>query len=132
MFGICFHYDPKLQTFWDQIIRTFLIQNVYEVGTPEDFTTPLWNTVASVGGVDIKPLICFSPTSAKYMPGLISLEEFEHPKNGLYYFGSDNCHNPKIDNDACVYVPTIRPDPLWSVQAAIIVLYDRWRKHDNN
>lgn len=130
MLEIAFFYDPRLTDFWDQLVRTFAVNAAHVVGLPEDFQTSTWQALASVDEIEnlSSPRTMFSPASAELAPGAVALSDYTHPDEAVYVFGSDEQHNPAIDCDAIVYVPTPRADPLWSVQAAAIVLHDRWSR----
>ena len=59
----------------------------------------------------------------------ISLEEFEHPENALYIFGSAH-FNPVLghlrDEDKSLFIPTIQnKGALWPHQCLTTILYDR-------
>lgn len=65
----------------------------------------------------------------------VSLEDFVHPKNGLYLFGTAN-HNTAFCEEAGhmkVKIPTaVNQAGFWPHQAAVIILYDRFLKNGSN
>jgi hypothetical protein len=129
MLEIAFFYDPRLVDFWDQIIRTFAVARAHVMDLPADYQTDIWRSCSSLHALPT-PRIMFSPPDAVELPGQIALHDFEHPADALYVFGSDDMHNEAIESSAVVYVPTPRKAPLWSVQAAAVVLHDRWVRGD--
>ena len=131
MIDLCFHYDIRFRDFWDQIVRTYKARTAYEVGTPEDVDIGPWTGINSLSEIDMCPRIFFSPSDARHMPGTISLDDFEHPEEAIYCFGSDNENSPIVECEQAVYIATPDPAPLWSVQAAGIVLQDRFRRGYN-
>lgn len=71
-----------------------------------------------------------SPKNAVYVPGTISIHDFEHPDECCYLFGSDSAHL-SIDQlggrepDHAVYIPVDTNDTMYSFMAGAITLYDR-------
>lgn len=134
LFGLAFHYDPRFRDQWEQLARTYDVEYALECETPEDvgmgsfrrFDPHEEPRFMGAGTV------MFSPQGAKYAEPHGSLEHFIHNPRAIYYFGSDHRHNPAMVGVQKIYIPTPKDAPLWSVQAAGIVLHDLWRRRGDS
>lgn len=124
LYGICFHRNPNFVDLWDQLVRTYDVENVYEIDMVEP-SDGIWERVQEPPS----PRILFSPSSARYTPGTVSLYDFVHKPSYTYYFGTDFDHGEYSGHAESVYIPTPLDIPLWSVQAASIVLQNLWVRH---
>lgn len=124
--GICFQYDEKNRAEWDDLARAYKVQ-AYEINTPNTETVGRFKIIKDLSDITI-PIVAVQPVSSPTFPGEISLLDFEHPSDVVYLFGADHVHNEKVDVLASVYIPMPNNKCIWSVQAAAIVLYDRYAK----
>jgi len=131
--SIAFYYSPHLRDFWDQLIRSFSINNAYEIGAPLNVEMGGWSRIDDIKDLPTENRIFFSPKTSKYFPGTIELSNFVHLESGLYIFGSDDHHNKPIVCDNVVYIDMPKENkPMWSAQTAAIVLYDQWRRNGDS
>ena len=80
--------------------------------------------------------VFLEPRTKHQNPDTIWLDDFEHPENVIYIFGSAH-YNPtlkhKREQDAVVSIKTIQDTGcLWPSQCLCLVLDDRRRKYGSN
>lgn len=79
------------------------------------------------------PLVLLAPTNGTNIVGTESLENFEHPEDVVYLFGSDSRHvehSLLVDRkpDHLVYVETDTRDQMYSFVCWAVVAWDRRMK----
>lgn len=141
MIGICFKYNPGykelLRTQYYQLVRAYPDLTVYErevsVKEPDTYNNIPFVRVSTSDDLPIEPkLVVISPQNSPNIPGDISLVDYVHPENVIYFLGDDQGHltqkviGSRIDYDK-VYIPM--EDCIYSDQAIAIVLYDRQIKN---
>ena len=129
--SVCFQYDARnhFRQAWGYLVQECRIPISWERDTPEEERHPQHNWTQFLDTMDQLqgPLIVFNDEHAPYLPGTVSLYEFEHPENAVYFLGSDRSNqNPKMF-EGIDYTSVFIPDagPLYSFQAAAMVIYDR-------
>lgn len=75
--------------------------------------------------------VFIEPRTEKYNPDTVWLHDFDHPEDCIYIFGSAH-YNPTVfhrrQDDPVVSIKTFQDrGVLWSHQAAVVTLYDRWQ-----
>jgi hypothetical protein len=110
----------------------YSVDRCFEIGLPDEIDPGPWVPLHHVDDLSFhvpdKQIVFFSPAFSDHVPGLININDFEHPGDAVYYFGSDEVHPEPIYYDHCVYIETPRQVSMWSHQAAMIALHDRWRR----
>lgn len=79
-----------------------------------------------------KPVVVFSPTGSSNFPPTLKLQDFIHPRDAVYVFGSNHRSLERSvvpDPDAIVEVECARHRDMWSFMAAAVVLRDRLVRH---
>lgn len=135
--SICFEYDPRgwNRDLWLYLITGFGVQG-YERVPPDDETYGSGNNydiirIAGIEDLPDKPLVFIQPIKGRFINGELNLINYSHPKDAIYYFGSDraqvdesNFGDRKYDS---VYIPqkdeTVQHE-LFSHQAGAILIYD--------
>ena len=141
MLGVCFAYDkdPTIRDEWVLNLNTFDVEGRFERNNPRPDEPNrfklTWIKDATDLPLENNELIIVSPKDGRYIQGEISLVDFEHPKDAIYFFGTDEDrlrphHIGEDVNYRSVYIPA-SPD-LWSPQIGSIVLYDRMVKLGSN
>jgi hypothetical protein len=118
---IAFYYptDDNLVAMWDNIVRAYDIANVSVISDTADIGP--WSRIETFQNIS-GPKVFFSPLSAKYFPGTVALSDYSFPEDVTLCFGADDKHNEVEPFDGVVYIPTIKKQSLYAVQAAILVL----------
>jgi len=134
--SLCFHYySEDHRDLWCQLARMYDVADCYEIGLPSDVERGRWKAIDCLDHVRSQApdshVVFFSPKFSEHIPGQVSLQEFKHPVNAVYCFGSDEVHPKNEIIDQCVYIDTPRDVSMWSHQAATIVLHDRWMRRSN-
>ena len=138
MVSICFINDPdeNSQMQWDYILLNFRPDNLYIISeenlefnrkSPRSKSTVIKSVKDLPKNV---PLVVLAPKISEHLQGETSLLEFKHPKDAIYFFGSDNGQLSKEDfksrkPEHLVYVPVDTDDQMFSFMAAAVVLWDR-------
>ena len=126
--AICFHFDPNLmrREYWSYVFENFGISEVYEVGRPDDIDSNYYEPTVISSLAELpkrRPLVVAAHQNAKYIQGTVALPDFEHPKNAIYIFGSDNGNiYPELFGRrkyTAVHVPSLSVE-MWSFQAGAI------------
>lgn len=104
--------DHLLDTQWVELLRSL---NASEIG------------VSDIGD---KPVVVIQPQDGLQVQGEVSLENFAHPSDCVYYFGHSHRHMTAeeiagFNVIAKVYIPAPAGTALFANQAAAIVLWDR-------
>lgn len=73
--------------------------------------------------------VVIQPADGHYVQGTVSIEDFVHPEDAVYIFGSDDSLMQPVDAEHYVYIPTAPTWELFASQAGAIVLFDRLMKH---
>ena len=138
MRSICFEYDERgwNRDLWLYVITGFGVGG-FERGRDPEMTGNHFGTVAVQDVYDLptdRPLVVLQPLASSF-PGEISLKNFVHPENAIYYFGSDRGNTTAEDLEGLeydlVYVPqadNVVQNELWTHQIGGIVLYDAMTK----
>ena len=89
-----------------------------------------FNQVYEPGDLDGIPVVVMTPIEARYVKGEIALDNFEHPEDCVYWFGSDHVNVTEeqlegLDVVARVYIPTPTVDQMYSWQAFAVTAWDR-------
>lgn len=134
MIGLCFSFSKDLmqREYWSYICYQNKIDNVWEVGRPDDAETNYKPTsINNYSELPKENLIIVQHKNAKYIQGKIPLTEFKHPEDGIYVFGSDsaNLYPEMFENHSyeTLYIPPSNIE-MYSFQAGAIVMYDIWNK----
>jgi tRNA(Leu) C34 or U34 (ribose-2'-O)-methylase TrmL len=129
--GVCLEYDAREQfrRAWGYIVQECEVPNAWERNTGEGMDYYLWeNWHFNSSVLEIPdPIIVLSPKDGSKLQGEISLYDFEHPENAVYFFGSDTrdlypCHLEGREYKS-VYIPD--SGYMHSFTAAAMVIYDR-------
>lgn len=128
--GVCLEFTPvePFRRTWGYLIQECEVPNAWERNTHErsHYNWDGWHF-----NVDMKdvpdPLVVLTPIDGSKLKGTISLWDYVHPENAVYYFGSDkadlrheNIGREKYDK---VYIPDC--GFMHSFTAAAMVIYDR-------
>jgi hypothetical protein len=119
---------------WEYILSSFAPDALYcRGGRGTGFVLSEAIAIGSASDLPEDPLVVFAPQEGRYVRGVISLVDFEHPVSATYYFGSDSTHmNPEEFGgrvpDFLVYIPVDTQDELYSFAAYAIAAWDRRMK----
>jgi len=133
---ISFHLEEPNDGFnqWNVGLSHNLVRNAYI----RNYTPRFKINRSKVKPISIKtaedlpdiPLVLLSPKTSPEFPGKISLFEFEHPEECIYFVGSNRMPlnvkqmgNRKPDHS--VYIPTETVHSMYSWTAITIALYHR-------
>lgn len=75
--------------------------------------------------------VLVQPATGRYVSGKVPLADFEHPRDAVYIFGSDNKNVDPADLPGAyssVHVETASHHDMYSFVAAAVVLHDRMVK----
>lgn len=133
--GVCLDYDPRdpYRNAWGYLVQEAGIPNAWERRTPDTAKHAWkgWHFNAALSDIpqDL-PLVVLAPSDGTHMQGEHSLYTFEHPKNVIYYFGSDKADMRLRDFNGRGHTSVFIPDcsMMFSFQAAAMVIYDRRAK----
>lgn len=135
MIGVCFAYDSRgwNRDLWLYLVTGFGVEG-YERGRDPEMKGNHFGTLAVEGAKDLprdRPLVVVQPKTGRSLHGQIPLNKFDHPKDAIYYFGSDRDNLSPADFEGLqydtVYIPLNDDTPqneLWSHQAGGILIYD--------
>jgi len=144
MIGLCFKYDGGYQSLmreqYYELVKAFpAVTNIYErlvdKAEPNDYNHQVLTKINNADDLPTEPtLVVLSSIHGEYIKGDISLTDYIHPANVIYYFGDDHNHLTQAiigirTNYDKVYIPNVAKS-LFSNQAMAIVLQDRQRKLD--
>lgn len=141
MIGICIKFDPAYNSLtrdqYYEMAKAFPDLVIFERGIPRlEKDNYCGYPITRVDNADDLPteptLVVMASQVGRHLKGEISLMDYVHPENAIYYFGDDHSHftqeqigiTTKYDS---VYIPV--PHNLWSGQAVAITLYDRLIKN---
>lgn len=141
MIGICFKYDGgyKLlmrEQYYELFKAIDIVAYEREVhpNEPDDYNGKPINRVTNADDLPTEPtLVVLSGQDGKEIQGDISLDDYTHPENAIYFFGDDHGDltqakiGTRTDYDK-VYIPFFGKS-LFSNQAMAVVLYDRLKKN---
>lgn len=130
---IALHYNARDFDHWCHLVQAFEVTRVHALGLPVDYETAVWHSCGDFTDIDSGlTRVVVQPADGKYQVGETPLPEFTHPVNAIYIFGSDDQHNPAVECDASVRIPTVKSAvTLYAAQAALLVLYDRCCRGDS-
>lgn len=138
-FGVCFSYTSTMmeREYWSYVFQQFGIEELYEVGRPENIASN-YKPHAIANYSDLpknRTLVIVAHRDAKYLQGKTPLNEFIHPKDCIYVFGSDrsNFYPQQFIHHKfkTVYIPPSHIE-MYSFQAGAIIMWDRWQRLLNN
>ncbi len=106
---------------WSYVLSHFKPSQIYLIG---DYKTSdkIYNN--AIKGLPDKDLIILAPKNGRYIQGEIPLNEFKHPSDAVYYFGSDREHMNNMEGTK-VYIPTDDNSEMYSWVAGAITFWDR-------
>ena len=134
MLGLCFAFDNNAQRrdLWSWISGWFSIDEAWETGRPDDFSTLVSGfrpESISVADLPKEPrLVIMTDPEADFVQGDISLYDYTHPESAIYLFGRDGGKLKSEDFEGRdhdrVFVPIDSYD-MWASHAAVATFYDR-------
>ncbi len=128
MLGVCITLSGgTLDTQWEFVLSNFEIDELYLLGgaEPSSKLMEAGTRISSIAEID-HPVVVMAPLRGRYVQGEIPLNEFKHPEDAVYVFGSDKLHM-ELDTEPehKVYIPTATKDEMYSHVAAAVTLWDR-------
>ena len=138
MIDVCFHYEEPndARNQWNVALSHNPVRNAYV----RNCASPTFsldrsgaNLVKVRDGDDLPdlPLVLISPPTSPEFPGKISLFEFEHPEECIYFVGSNRTMLDKKQMgqtrkpDHSVFIPTENIYTMYAWTALAITLYHR-------
>jgi hypothetical protein len=137
MVGICYYYTPHptlLRDLFMMNLESFGIKG-YELGLASDEKIRIGQDITIIDTTQELPsnipIVIAAPLDGKNIQGEVSLVDFIHPEECIYWFGPDDRDTQSEDIAGLnihskVYIPGDRH--LWSGQASTVFLYDRMVK----
>lgn len=108
---------------WDYVLTNFKPDLVYALGSEGMMRDVV--RITSLSEVE-GSIVVLTPKHGRYVKGVKSLLEFEHPEDVTYVFGSDKEHlTIDAEPDELVYIPTDTGDEMYAHVAAAITLWHR-------
>jgi hypothetical protein len=136
--GVCFKSEQRgwMQDQWSWVFSNFGITDIWERDRLASRDAAIYQeSVAVDTAADLpldRPLVIITPISARHLPGNLSLLDYKHPDDAIYFFGGsfdvlgdDDLGARKPD--ALVYIPTVNHE-LFSHTSAYVTLWDRYVK----
>jgi hypothetical protein len=137
MLGVFFTSESRgwEQDQWSWVFTNFGITDIWERNKLDDRDTKIYQeSVAVDTTADLPdfPLVVMSPPDARFIPGTISLADFDHPDDCIYLFGANHDVLSDIylgdrEPDHAVYIQTVKGE-MYSHAAAYVTLWDRYVK----
>jgi len=137
MIGVCFHREQNWeQDQWSFVFSNFGITDIWERGFDGNKDLKIYQPTQKIEltselPADV-PIVLLAPQDGRYIKGTVSLVDFEHPKDAIYYFGGSHMNPNKEEMDRLpdhyVYIPSVKYE-MYSHAAAYITLYDRLVKN---
>lgn len=137
MVGVCFKHDEShlslIRDEYYELLKAFPDIEVYErdvdIEVGSDYNGRSFTSITN--GDDLPEgvtVVIISGQAAEYIQGTISLKDYVHPENVIYFLGDDHSHLTQADigtitTHDVVYIPIATN--VWSPQALSIILYDR-------
>jgi hypothetical protein len=146
MLAACVYYteDEFFQNQWDYVLLNFGIEKVYVyVGDIEHFdisndrwlkyhrpTKNIGFTLINSYSEIVEDRVFLNSLNSETMPGIINIENYKHPENACYIFGSDSGMFYSDLAGERVYIPSCSDLDMYSWVAAATVFYDRKLKNN--
>ena len=121
---------PQSEMQWEFIVSHFCPDRVELLGDVPATGKEFLKHTAELPADTVR--VFMSPPNAAKVPGTVPLNEFEHPENALYIFGSDNRHTEEMEADHYVYIPSKFHPEMYSWVAGAITLWDREHGKSDN
>ena len=133
MVGVCFSVSTvAFQQQWDYVLCNFEPDEIYVLGELPDATTlnKKCTNITTADDFPDVPLVLLAPDNGRYIQGTTSLDEFTHPEDCIYMYGSDALYMNeeflgKRKPDHIVYIDTDTKDDMYSFVSYGVVMYDR-------
>ena len=115
------------QNQWDYVLSSFRADAVYVLGPQGVYPAFHGLNAKYVESCEcLGNVVVMSPEEGMNVQGEVSLEDFEHPFECTYLFGSDHSHLEAVPQDviAKVYIP-VQHTELYSWIAYAVTMWDR-------
>jgi len=135
MVGVCIqaNSNESLMNQWDYILCNFKPDVIYVLGEYNHQSNVFKNAVAISSLEEIHhKLVVLAPKHGRHIQGTISLDDYKHQEDCVYFFGSDS-RTPTTDMfegiDAdYIYIETDTTDDMYSFTSYAVVAWDRRMK----
>ena len=132
MVGVCFHTERGWeQNQWSFLLSNFGVVDVWEMGNdggPDSHIYQKTKKIRKASELPDTPLVILAPQDGRFIKGVESLMDFQHPDDCIYLFGGSHkvLTHEEIDRkaDHLVYVP-FKKHEAYSHAVAYMTLYDR-------
>lgn len=119
---------------WDFILCNFKPDVIYVYGDPALIHSSVLSKAKALAGPEELPsdheIVLLAPTNGEHLQGDVSLSNFVHPTNAVYWFGSDASHIQAETflgraPDHKVFIATDTNDQMYAAASWAVVAWDR-------